>query len=260
MGIGVVLQYYLLMEVSANEQIGRIVDHNLGYAYVLFSYGISFYHHHHDTLSQVCYRYGLPVEQVLRSLNKAETSNDNPEPALINYPVELIVEYLKHTHHVFIKQRIPYISNLITNLSVRDTPVAKDLQFVMPLLREDLITHMYEEEDQLFSYILILGKAIKQGNPYLSEAMLAMQNLSIQQFAVEHQHDDDDMQKIRTITENYQQDSSTSLHVKVVYEELKRFEQELMNHARLENEVLFPKALILERKIKSILANQSISN
>jgi len=40
------------------------------------------------------------------------------------------------------------------------------------------------------------------------------------------------------------------LHVKVIYSELIQFEKNLQEHARIENEILFPKAMLLENQVK----------
>jgi len=46
----------------------------------------------------------------------------------------------------------------------------------------------------------------------------------------------------------------TDTHLKVIYQELQAFEKDLFVHARIENEVLFPKALNLEAKVAKAVA------
>ena len=69
---------------------------------------------------------------------------------------------------------------------------------------------------------------------------------------MEHDVHDDEMIGIRNITKEYTLHSNPPLHVKVLYNELKDFEKSLITHARIENEILFPKAMALESKVKQL--------
>lgn len=174
----------------------------------------------------------------------------------------MIIEYLKHTHYNFIKERLPYLAKLIENLSRNDhsdPSIIDDLKFVFPLFVEDLIHHIYEEEDHLFHFILKLNAALS-GTYNISKAYYELERQSIQYYAVEHDMDDDEMKGIRDITHNYALNHQSSLHLRVVYSELQHFEKSLKIHAAVENEVLFPKALMLEKEVKKMLKEKSRQN
>jgi regulator of cell morphogenesis and NO signaling len=88
-----------------------------------------------------------------------------------------------------------------------------------------------------------------------------MERYSIQNLAIGHDIDDDEMQGIRKITNDYCLDTlDNNLHLRVVYAELQRFEKELCTHARIENEILFPKALMLEKEVKRMLKGKTRFN
>lgn len=140
------------METS-NKKITELVDENYIYAYVLYYFGIQFYEYSGKTLAQVCRNKGLNVAHVVRSLESINTPDTTTQIPVEDLPADLVIEYLKHTHHLFIKQKLPYISRLIEKLSPAAAPLVKDLQIVFPLFVEDFIYHIYEEEDTLFTYI-----------------------------------------------------------------------------------------------------------
>ncbi len=52
------------------------------------------------------------------------------------------------------------------------------------------------------------------------------------------------------MTKDYLITPDAPLHVKVIYCELMQFEKNLQEHARIENEILFPKAMLLESQVK----------
>jgi regulator of cell morphogenesis and NO signaling len=206
----------------------------------------------------VCKNKGLNVAQVVRSLESINKPEPAPQIPVEDLPVDLVIEYLKHTHHIFIKDKLPYIKRLIEKLTPAPAPLVKDLQIVFPLFVEDFIHHIYEEEDTLFTYILQLYKAGKKRNP--SKVYFAMKKHSIQKYATDHDTHDDEMQGIRNITNSYYLDPQLGLHLKVIFAELKSFEQELQLHARIENEILFPKALLLEKEIQKRLVQIAVLN
>jgi regulator of cell morphogenesis and NO signaling len=246
------------MLIDTHRRIAELVDDNYAYAAVLDYFGIKFYDFDQATLAQACRERGLRVEQVIAGLESVyERSSDLP---LATYPIDLVVAYLKHTHFVFIKERLPYLSKLIHNLRAADsTEVVKDLQFIFPLFVEDLIHHIYQEEDELFSYILSLHQAYRAPNPS-SQTYYDLERSTIQDFAVHHSADDDDMEGIRNIVHNYDTRRANSLHLRVVYAELQRFERDLKVHASVENEILFPKALALEKQVKKALREKVVLN
>jgi regulator of cell morphogenesis and NO signaling len=78
-----------------------------------------------------------------------------------------------------------------------------------------------------------------------------MEKNSVRKFAMDHEVHDDEMEGIRKITKDYTVASHTPLHIKVLYNELKAFEKDLIIHARIENEILFPKAMTIENKVRT---------
>ena len=234
-----------------NTRIQELVDNNYVHGYVLFYLGIRFYEYSELTLAQVCERRGLKVEQVIKEL-ESPTHLKEADLPLISYPVDLIIEYLKHSHFLFIKHKLPYIARLVESFKAQHDgylQAERDLKMVFPLFVADFIEHIYEEEDTLFHYILALEKASK-GKFSPGKLFHLMEKNSVQKFAMEHEAHDDEMEGIRKITRNYQLLERAPLHVKVIYSELKSFETSLITHARIDNEILFPKAMRIEAKVK----------
>lgn len=233
-------------------KITELIEKNYVFASVLYYFGIEFYDYSEHTLEQVCRERGLSMQSVINSLESATRQDDLPN--LNSLPVDVIIEYLKHTHYLFVKHKLPYIARLIQSLSPKEgvpSTAADDLKFVFPLYIEDFIQHIYQEEDTFFSYVLQLNNALN-GKFHPGKLFYMMEEQSVERFAMEHDTHDDEMVGIRNITSNYAVDAKTSLLVQVVYKELQSFEQELVTHAKVENEILFPKALMIEKQVKKI--------
>jgi len=244
-----------------NRRISELVDLNYVHAYVLFYFGIRFYEYSELTLDEVCKAKGLRVDQVVRELESPTHLREADLP-LVSYPIDLIIEYLKHSHFLFVKHKLPYIARLVDSFKANHDdyfPVERDLKLVFPLFVEDFIQHIYQEEDTLFSFIQSLERASK-GQYLPAKLYYLIEKNSVQKFAMEHDVHDDEMEGIRKITKNYTLGNNAPLHVKVLYNELKAFEQSLITHARIENEILFPKAMALENKVKQTFFDRAKFN
>src|SRR5690348_6391478 len=97
-----------------NKRLDQLVDENYVHAYVLFYFGIRFDEYSELTLEQICQKKGLKVDQIVREL-ESPTHLLEADLPLISYPVDLIIEYLKHSHFLFIKHKLPYIAKLVNS-------------------------------------------------------------------------------------------------------------------------------------------------
>ncbi len=251
--------YYRMAKTTLKDKrIKDLVDQNNVHAYVLFYFGIKFYEYSEQTLEQVCVHKGLKVDQVVKELESPTENFQEADLPLISYPIDLIIEYLKHAHFTFVKHKLPYISRLVEAFKADhedyDT-VEKDLKELFPLFLEDFIHHIYEEEDTLFGYIRVLERA-SRGLYNPSQLYYMLERNSLQRFAMEHEAHDDEMEGIRKITNDYRLGKDAPLHVKVIYSELTAFEKTLKTHARIENEILFPKAMMLENRVKRVFGEK----
>ena len=236
-----------------NKRIADLVDQDNVRAHVLYYFGIKFYEYSEQTLEQVCKKLGLRLDKVIAELESPGVNFQEAELPLFSYPIDLIMEYLKHAHFLFIKHKLPYLGRLIENFKANHPEylgVEKDLKTLFPLFLEDFIHHIYEEEDTLFKYIKALERA-SHGRYNPSRLYQMMEKHAVQRFAMEHEAHDDEMEGIRKITRDYHLTKDAPLHIKVIYSELISFEKSLQTHARIENEILFPKAMTLENQVKA---------
>jgi regulator of cell morphogenesis and NO signaling len=240
-----------------NRKIQDLVAENYEYAEILYDFGIHFYHYSELTLAQACKHKGLNYQQVIQGLESIH--HTTPTHTWQEYSVDIVIHYLKHTHTLFLKDKLPYMADLIADLKAeqyQDKNLIKDLQLLFPLFAEDFIHHIHEEEDTLFQYIHTLHNA-SLGRYKFSELYYQMEKYSIQYFALDHHTHDDEMRGIRKITNNYTLPPQSELHLKVIFEELKALERELQIHAQIEDEILFIKALQLEKKVKEMIKQKS---
>jgi len=109
----------------------------------------------------------------------------------------------------------------------------------------DLEQHMIKEEQVLFPYICELAardeSCERRPSPFgtVENPILMMER--------EHRAAAEDLRTIRELTDNYTPPADGCTTYAVCLAELARFEADLHRHVHLENNVLFPAALALER-------------
>ena len=135
-------------------------------------------------------------------------------------------------------------------------PVKK---FIFPIFYEDFVDHILEEEKFIFTHIQKLSSSsIKDLNH--AKLFYALKNISLKEIAEEHINEDSEMSGIRGLTKNYSLNNIENLHLKVIFQELKDFDNELEIHSDIENKILFPRALELENLISDKIRNISFLN
>lgn len=233
-----------------NKNITELIEKNPSAAKALHFLGIHFYNYTENTLQEVCEARGIQTELVIKKLNEALYQKENTN--LEGYPVELIIAYLKHSHYLFIKDRLPYLTQIIEDYPHEESELIQELKFIFPAFRQEFIEHVYEEEDTLFAYILRLKKLLKEDAPSeVLKQILAAQ--SLKKLEHDHQHHDDEMKSIAELTQQYSVSPSLDLHTRVILEALRNFSRDLKIHAKIENEILFPKAYEIEQQVQKKL-------
>ena len=244
-----------------NTKVFDIISNDFRYAKALNSFGIDFYDHYDLTINEVCKEKGLSSNSIYGYRVAMDESFDLDLKTLESSPLNLVIEYLKHNHSYFIKNKLPYIKNLITSLPNKNKRYNffEDLKFIFPLFYQDFVEHILEEEKHIFSYIQKLHQ-LEDNSKSHAKMFFEMKKISLKHIAKEHLEEDSEMAGIRGLTNDYSIKNINDLHLKVIFQELKAFDKELDVHSNIENEILFPRALKLEKDVSDKIRNISFLN
>lgn len=229
------------------KTIGQVVDENYVYARALHYLGIDFFEAPNRKLKEICEERGLDRQSVIKTFYSFDSCHRFSFKELEKYPLELLTEYLKHAHHLFIKDKLPYIVHL-----VRKWNKEGELKSLLPEFVEDFIKHIYEEEDSTFKYIELLCDFKNGCAKAPSHLLINFRNYSLQEEFEEHL-EEDEFGAIRSLTSTIE---PKDLHDRVLLHEIKAIDREMIYHAEIENNIFFPKAIELEstigKKIKTL--------
>ena len=115
-------------------------------------------------------------------------------------------------------------------------------------INAELSAHMIKEERILFPYIKELVAAKNNTQPVHASHFGSVQN-PINMMEMEHELVGQNLDKIRQLSDNYRLPEDACASYSLLYRLLDEFEEDLHLHIHLENNILFPKALEIEKQL-----------
>ncbi|MFN3802270.1 hemerythrin HHE cation-binding protein [Belliella pelovolcani] len=244
-----------------NKPIRDLVSDNYVFAAVLHYFGIDFYQYEESSLQEVCDKFKVNPNHLIEELEAWALIKEPTREELFLHPIEILVAYLKKKHYFFVRQELPFLSNMVGGIKVSGdyAGILADLKIMFPLFVEDFIHHIHEEESRVFNRIKLL-QDIESGQFATVDALKILESSPIASMAHAHEDHDDEMVGIRKLTNGYFLPEEAPLSMKILYNELQNFEKELIIHATIEDELLFPKAVQLEIEVLRKVKKQIHSN
>ena len=117
-------------------------------------------------------------------------------------------------------------------------------------VNSELLAHMIKEEKVLFPYIKELVAAKNNTQVFSAPQFGTVQN-PINMMEMEHEMVGNNLEEIRNITNNYALPEDACATYSLLFKMLDEFEDDLHLHIHLENNILFPKALEVEKELNS---------
>ena len=201
-------------------------------------------------LGQACASAGVDVDDVMEMLAGVE-SNETGVLDFQNASLPELITHILDTHHVFTKaemDRLESLTDKVLNAHGGNHPELVHLDELLTRLCDDLKPHMFKEEQILFPYMMALVQAADQNRP-VPFAPFGTVNNPIRMMMREHDTAGEILREMRLLTSDYKVPADACISYQTLYQALENFEKDLHQHIHLENNILFPKALDLERKL-----------
>ena len=202
-------------------------------------------------LGEACVQAKLPLEQVLRDLEQAESSRMARNERSTDWSSEQLadlIDYIVKKHHEFVKTEIPRLSGLATKVAGRhgqNHPETAKVNELFETLADELSMHMMKEEQILFPYIARMEEALIEKSPVVPPPFGTVQN-PIRMMVSEHDDAGTVLRELRVVTSDYKAPDDACTSYRTLYNGLLEFEADLHQHIHLENNILFPRALAME--------------
>jgi regulator of cell morphogenesis and NO signaling len=193
----------------------------------------------------------LKVDQVLDSLNEANQAalvveteqNWNAEP------LASLIAHLQITHHKYTRDEISRLSPLlerVCSVHGKNHPELFEVREAFKGLAQELGAHMMKEEMILFPHIVRMEAAMAGKEAIAPPPFGSVQNPVAM---MEHEHDSagNALRAMKQASNEYSAPSDACISYQTLYKALAAFEADLHQHIHLENNILFPRAVAMEK-------------
>lgn len=201
-------------------------------------------------LANVCREKGHDVAAVLSELNLALDAPSTPARDWNTAPLRELIDHIVGTHHEYLKREFAPLGTRLEKVyrvyNEKYGPTLTGLPDVYAGLRSELEAHLPKEEMILFPAIAAYEAAAHDGSPLPSTPFGSVSH-PIRMMEAEHESAGTALAGIRTITANYAIPEYACVTYKSLMAGLQELEQDLHMHIHLENNILFPRAIALEK-------------
>lgn len=239
------------MYIDQDIKIADIVNSNIKTADIFKKHGIDFCCGGGISIAKACQKLNLNVEEIIEELNKI----DNKVVLSQNYnkwELDYLADYIVNTHHAYVLDAIELLdayTSKVAKVHGEHHPPVLEIQRLYNIVKIELLQHMLKEERVLFPYIKEMVK-FKRDNESLVRSHFGSVQNPIKMMELEHESAADTLKEIASLSMNYSPPEWACNTFKALYAKLDEFEQDLHLHVHLENNILFPKAIDLEKSFQ----------
>jgi regulator of cell morphogenesis and NO signaling len=203
------------------------------------------------TLGEACSTVGADSRALLRQIEELQKggASSEPERDWARETVSGLVSHILQAHHAYLKEELPRLEKLMNKVYEthgKDYPELLRVHEIFFGLKDELELHLRKEEAMLFPYLLAVETAKLGRLPFPACPFGTVAN-PVRVMMREHDSAEDCLQAIRTSTSDFSAPPGACLGFTLLLHGLRKLEADLQEHIRLENEVLFVKALQLEK-------------
>ena len=239
------------MITTKEKTIGDFVAEDYRTAAVFQSYGIDFCCKGGRTLQDACENKKVDVGILEAKLAAVMNEQAGSMPDFNSWPLDLLADYIQKKHHRYVEEKIPVLKQYLDKLCKvhgGNHPELLEISKEFNASAGELAMHMKKEELVLFPFIrqMVSGEISRQ--PVKAPHFGTVKN-PIQMMLQEHDAEGERFRKISSLSDNYNPPADACATYKVAYSMLKEFEEDLHLHIHLENNILFPKAIELEKRL-----------
>ncbi|MBD0331966.1 MAG: hemerythrin domain-containing protein [Chitinophagaceae bacterium] len=208
--------------------------------------GIGFSCNVNQTLNEACQEGEIRQEKLRTALEQIELIEKAADHDFTKWKLDVLIDYIINTHHQYAKTNAVIIYDLVQKVANQDSerhPELIKLSAKMFLFFHDLLNWMKKEEQILFPSIkqLIENKKHSEKFGYTTFGLIKeWVNLMYK----EHQTASENLKSFHELTNHYRLPEDASFSHKYLFEKMKEFEADFLLHVFLENNILFPEALI----------------
>lgn len=183
------------------------------------------------SFADACHERGLDADAILDQIRREEAATE-PVTRWDAAPLPALVDHIVGHYHRRLREALPELVRMAQRVEARHhekTSCPMGLAALLEQVQRSVLDHLEKEETILF--------------PAITRRSGAHVSAPVQVMELEHEHHKSDLQRLRALTNDLTPPADACTTWRALYVGLQQFEQELMEHIHLENNILFRRAL-----------------
>lgn len=245
--------FVMLDRIDKQSLIADIVLQDYRTARVFLKYNIDFDVDDGRTLQQACQWQQLDVDNIKRELETAiQTISISSMLPFRDWQLSFLTNYIVHIHHTYLKTALPEVLHLLQDCDNSCKWTYPHIQELIPVLErftKDMLTHLIHEEEILFPYIRQVASAYQNKESYASLFIRTLSKPVEEVMRQEQKLITPVLARLRELTHHYAPPANACPSYRNLLYKLREVDYDLVMHTYLENNILFPKALAMEKEL-----------
>jgi len=241
------------MRIKENMKLADVIQMNYMLIPVIHRFGINL-GFGDKTVTDICQENEVDLNFFLQLVNAYHDQDYFPKEELQTIPVKDIVAYLKMTHASYLNTTLSEIEQKIFSLASEDTEDKKYIELIRNFFegyKTELTAHIMNEEDVVFPYVLAVDEIIKT-QKFSDKNQQIFDSFSIEKYEEGHDDVEEKLMDLRTIMIKYLTPPANVTLYHSIIQDLFRLEEDLNYHSRIEDKVLIPKIILMEKSITNL--------
>ncbi|MGO2358637.1 iron-sulfur cluster repair di-iron protein [Mesonia sp.] len=238
------------MTISKDQHVGELVAQDYRMAQIFKDHKIDFCCNGDRSLTAVCEKKNISVDQLVEKLENVSSQKDAENINFDVWPLDLLADYIQKTHHRYVEKQSIVLKAYLDKLCKVHGNQHPELHEIKSLFSDsagELAAHMKKEELILFPFIKKMNTA-KDTQQAMPQASFQTVENPIEMMMHDHDAEGERFRKIAELSDDYTPPADACQTYRVTFSLLEEFENDLHKHIHLENNMLFPKAIALEKE------------
>jgi len=248
--------YLKSLEINNKLSVSEIVATDYRTAEVFRLHGISYCCGGKWPLDMACEIAGVDIKKISKDLEHAtRQAHGYMLHDFENWDIDFLIDYIITIHHSYLKKNLPSTQQLLAEFAKEHSKKFSwlaDLEKKFALLVDQLQFSMKEEENNLFPYIRQLVHAHRDKEPYALLLVKTLRKPLGETMSKSYRMITGIILHIRELTSTYCSPENVCTSHKVVLAKLLELDQDIMQHLYLEEAVLFPRAIAIEKEMLAV--------
>lgn len=236
-------------ETLNNITVAELVANDYRTAEIFKKHGIDFCCGGKKSIAKVCNEKNISAEELENEILALQNQPKDSEHNFNEWTLTFLADYILNVHHTYVHVNLNLITEFakkVARVHGEHTPETKDIAKLWEDVVMELTMHMKKEELLLFPYIKNLERYSKGELEKFPSSHFGSVKNPIRMMENEHDLAGSLMKNIEVLSNNFTPPAHACNSYRVLYAKLKEFQNDLFQHIHLENNILFPKAILLE--------------